>query len=50
MISHIHAKLIKGCIARMTPKEMKWLIRIILRGTSLFPLFAISIDTRETRC
>ncbi|GAA5965465.1 hypothetical protein JCM3765_003291 [Sporobolomyces pararoseus] len=31
MPSQQHAKLIKECISVMTPKEMKWLIRIILR-------------------
>lgn len=48
-ISHIHAKLIKGCIARMTPKEMKWLIRIILRGSlSLHPLSAHYTQVKTT--
>lgn len=30
-----HALIIKGCIGAMTPREMKWLIRIILRGEKL---------------
>ncbi|GAA6059368.1 hypothetical protein JCM10212_003266 [Sporobolomyces blumeae] len=31
MPSQEHARIIKGCIAVMTAREMKWLIRIILR-------------------
>ncbi|GAA5908080.1 uncharacterized protein JCM6883_004110 [Sporobolomyces salmoneus] len=31
MPSQQHAHIIKGCISSMTPKEMKWFIRIILR-------------------
>lgn len=29
-----HSRILRRCTSKMTPNEMKWLIRIILRGAS----------------
>lgn len=34
-----HARIMKECFETMTPTEIKWLIRIILKGTIFSPYF-----------